>query len=87
MLKVTKPINLRQLDQEYNGKGLISKNDENDNPIEISLAENNDGSLEELTKIIAKHIAIDESKARETERQILLDKLGITSDEAKLLLG
>jgi hypothetical protein len=28
-----------------------------------------------------------EAEAKETERQALLDKLGITADEAKLLLG
>ena len=38
-------------------------------------------------KIKAKQEAIEAAKATETARQALLDKLGITADEAKLLLG
>ena len=38
-------------------------------------------------KIIAAHIGIDQSEAKAAEKQALLDRLGITADEAKLLLG
>ena len=30
---------------------------------------------------------IKEAKAREAQRQVILDRLGLTADEAKLLLG
>jgi hypothetical protein len=41
--------------------------------------------IEEKQAQIAAAIAADQ--VREVERQALLDKLGITADEAKLLLG
>ena len=87
MIKVNKPINLGQLDKEFNGKGLISTNDENHNPIEVGLSEHNNGSVKDLQAAIEKHVAVDEAAAKEAARQVLLDKLGITADEAKLLLG
>lgn len=36
---------------------------------------------------IAYEIAIAAEKARETQRQAILDRLGLTADEAKLILG
>lgn len=40
------------------------------------------------TKDLAKHAALSEAKtARTVARQIVLDRLGITADEAALLLG
>jgi len=44
----------------------------------------------EIDKAHNKKLAADEAKAnadKQTARQALLDKLGITADEAKLLLG
>ncbi len=39
-------------------------------------------------KDLAKHAALDEAKAeRAAARQAVLDKLGLTQDEAKALLG
>ena len=87
MIKVNKAINLSQLDKEFNNKGLIAINDENNNHVEIGLTEHNDGKLEDLEIAIKNHVAIDEAAAKEAARQALLDKLGITADEAKLLLG
>jgi len=37
--------------------------------------------------ILNSHIAIDSNIAKAAEKQALLDKLGITADEAQLLLG
>ena len=36
---------------------------------------------------IAEAVAQDEARAKEAARQALLDKLGITAEEAQLLLG
>ena len=86
-MKVNKKINLSQLDQELNCKGLNGTLDENNNIIEVTLADNNDATEAQLKAAIAAHIAIDEAKIRAAEKQALLDRLGITADEAKLLLG
>lgn len=83
MIKVNKLINLSQLDKEYNGEGLLGILDENDNLVAISLAENNSGNETELKAVLDKHIAI-QNKADKTA---LLAKLGISEDEAKLLLS
>jgi hypothetical protein len=87
MIKVNKMINLHQLDQEFNGKGLIANHDETGKIVEVGLADNNDGELSDLEIAIEKHKAVDETAIRKAARQALLDKLGITADEAKLLLG
>jgi hypothetical protein len=87
MIKTTKKINLAQLDKEYNGEGLIGTLDNNGNTIEIGLAENNSGNEEELKAVLDNHIAIDEQAIRDAEKSALLVKLGITADEAKLLLS
>ena len=87
MIKVNKKINLAQLDEEFNAKGLIGVVDENGNHTEIGLAENNDGNLAELEVAISNHIAIDENQIATAAKKALLEKLGITEEEAKLLLG
>jgi hypothetical protein len=87
MIKTTKKINLAQLDKEYNGEGLIGTSDDNGNHIEIGLAENNSGSELELKAVLDNHIAIDEQAIRAAEKSVLLAKLGITADEARLLLS
>lgn len=38
-------------------------------------------------EIVANHIAIDVNAEKEIQRQSLFTRLGITADEAKLLLG
>ena len=57
MIEVTKPINLEQLDNEYNSKGLIGILDENNNYISVGLADFNDGTEAELQIVIDKHKA------------------------------
>jgi hypothetical protein len=87
MIKVTKAINLGQLDQEYNGEGLIGSLDDNGNHTAVGLAECNTGNEAELQAAIDKHIAIDNQAIRAADKAALLTKLGITEDEARLLLG
>jgi hypothetical protein len=84
---VKKKINLAQLDQELNGKGLNAIHDNNGNIIEITLADNNDATEAQLKSAIDAHIAIDEAEAKAIARKALLTKLGITAEEAKLLLS
>lgn len=38
-------------------------------------------------EVIDNHIAIDSNQAKAAQRQALLNKLGITAEEAQLLLG
>jgi len=38
-------------------------------------------------EIIDNHIAIDSNQEKQATRQAILDRLGLTADEAKLLLG
>jgi hypothetical protein len=87
MIKVTKKINLGQLDREYNGEGLIATLNDNGALTEIGLADNNSGNETELQEIIKNHIAIDEQAKAAADRAALLSKLGITEEEAKLLLS
>ena len=87
MIKVNKKVNLAQLDQEYNGQGLNGVLDDLGNCVEIGLASNNTGSEEELKECLDKHIAKDLEVERIVQKAALLAKLGITADEAALLLG
>jgi len=44
--------------------------------------------IAEFAKIATdKAAAQAEAEARETQRQVILDRLGLTADEAKLILG
>lgn len=86
MIKVDKPINLIQLDKELNSKGLISKL-ENDKVVSVGLADENDSTIDDLIIAIEKHKAIDELSLIQEQRRHILEKLGITEEEAKLLLG
>ena len=46
------------------------------------------GEVAQRTKDLAKQVALAEAKAARTvAREALLDKLGITAEEAQLLLG
>ena len=84
---VKKKINLAQLDKELNGKGLNAIHDNEGNIIEIRLADNNDATEAELKIAIDAHIAIDEAQAKATAKAALLAQLGITEEQAKLLLS
>ena len=81
-----KEINLGQLSKELGNKGLIA--DFNDPKKKVILpAEGVELTEEELNAAIAAHVAIDEIKQNEIKRQAILDRIGLTADEAKLLLG
>lgn len=42
---------------------------------------------EKTAEIVQKHIGEDTSKIKVAARQAILDRLGLTEDEAKILLG
>ena len=50
---------------------------------EMTVAEFKIVEAEKATQVIAKA----EAEAKEAQRQAILDRLGLTADEAKLLLG
>ncbi len=81
-----KKINLSQLDKELDLRGLCA--DENDlSAVVIVTADDSNITQAELEAAIAAHIAIDDNAVREADKAVLLAKLGITADEAKLLLS
>jgi hypothetical protein len=87
MAITSKEINLDQLDKELGGKGLIA--DFNDDKKKLILpADSSDLTENELEAGIAAHVAQPtESDAKAAQKQALLDRLGITAEEAQLLLG
>jgi hypothetical protein len=87
MIKVNKKINLAQLDNELNGLGLIATLDEDKQIVEVGLADNNTATETQLKAAINAHVAIDEAAIRATAKAELLERLGITEDEAKLLFS
>jgi hypothetical protein len=86
-MKVNKKINLSQLDKELNNQGLNAVLNDLNEIIEIYLAENNSATNEELKKAIDNHIAIDEKQIKAEAKAALLVRLGITAEEAQLLLS
>jgi len=58
MIKVTKAINLAQLDVELNGKGLIAEVDADKNVTSVGLADNNDATEAQLEAAINAHVAV-----------------------------
>jgi hypothetical protein len=86
MTITSKQINLAQLSIELGGKGLIA--DFTDPKKKLILpADGVEISDAELKAAIDAHVAIDENAAKEAERQTILNRIGITADEAKLILG
>jgi len=86
MAITNKEINLAQLSKELGNKGLIG--DFNDTKKKLILAA--DGvelTDKELDDAIASHVAVNEAEARENAKAALLNKLGITAEEAALLLS
>jgi hypothetical protein len=70
---------MKIIEKEFNvvtGEEIIIERDE-------TIAEKK--AREKLEKEIAAEKA--EAEAKETQRQAILDRLGLTADEAKLLLG
>ncbi len=86
MAITSKEINLRQLDKELGGQGLIANFNDSNNKL-ILTAENSTVTEANLQTAIDVHIAIDDKVIKEHERAALLERLGITEDEARLLLG
>jgi hypothetical protein len=58
MIKVTKAINLEQLDGELNGKGLIAEVDADKNVTSVGLADNNHATEAQLEAAINAHVAV-----------------------------
>ncbi len=86
MAITSKEINLAQLDAELGGKGLIG--DFNDPKKKVILAaEDSDVTEEQLATAITAHNAIDDQAVKASEKKAILERLGITADEAKLLLA
>jgi hypothetical protein len=82
MAITSKEINLEQLSAELGNKGLIG--DFNDPKKKVILpAEGVEIEESELLEAIANHVAV----SKEEQKKELLEKLGITEDEAKLLLS
>ena len=86
MAITSKEINLAQLDNELGGQGLIANFQDLKKKL-IKPADNSTLTEEELEAGIAAHVAIDEDKVKATAKAALLDKLGITAEEAALLLS
>ena len=42
---------------------------------------------DDLTSLVTSHVELAQAEAKEAERQAILDRLGLTADEAKLILG
>ena len=86
MAITSKEINLNQLSKELGNKGLIA--DFTDPKKKLVLpADGVELTDAELKAAIDAHVAIDENAEKEAARQAILDRLGITADEAKLILG
>jgi hypothetical protein len=58
-----------------------------DEIVEVGLADSNTATDKELSDAIKAHKAIDEKAIREAQRQVILDRIGLTSDELKTILG
>jgi hypothetical protein len=81
-----KEINLAQLSEELGNKALVmSYNDPSEKLIKA--ADGVEIDEKDLEAAIKAHIAKDPNAERLAARQELLDRLGITEEEAKLLLA
>jgi hypothetical protein len=86
MAITSKEVNLTQLGIELGGKGLIA--DFTDPKKKLILpADGVDLTEDELKDAIAKHVAIDDDAERQARREAIADRIGLTADELKLLLG
>jgi hypothetical protein len=54
---------------------------------ELNKAEKDQQKLDEINTVKIKAKMEAEANAKEAERQAILDRLGLTADEAKLILG
>ena len=86
MAITNKEINLAQLTDELGGKGLVANFSDLENKL-ILPAEGVALTEKQLADAIRNHVAIDDSAARAAARSAVLERLGITAEEAKLLLS
>jgi len=86
MAITNKEINLAQLTDELGGKGLVANFSDLENKL-ILPAEGVALTEKQLADAIRNHVAIDDSAARAAARSAVLERLGITESEAKLLLS
>jgi hypothetical protein len=86
MAITSKEINLAQLDAELGGKGLIADFTDLKKKVIIP-ADGSDVTEELLQSAILAHTAINDEAQKASAKAALLDRLGITADEAKLLLS
>jgi hypothetical protein len=86
MAITSKEINLEQLDKELGGQGLVADFNDPNNKV-IKPADNSTITETQLESAIAAHIAVDETAAKAAQRQAVLNRLGITEEEARILLG
>jgi len=86
MAITSKEINLTQLSKELGNKGLVADFTDPKKKLIIP-AEGVELSDSELKLAIDAHVAIDENAEKNAQRQAILDRLGLTADEAKLILG
>jgi vacuolar-type H+-ATPase subunit H len=54
---------------------------------ELNKAEKDQQKIDEANALAAEAVRQAEAEAKATAKQAILDRLGITADEAKLLLG
>jgi uncharacterized LabA/DUF88 family protein len=86
MAITSKEINLGQLDVELGSKGLVA--DFNDPKKKIILtADDSDVTEAQLKAAIEAHVAVDDVAVKAQAKSELLTRLGITEEEAKLLLS
>ena len=83
-MKVTKKINLAQLDQEINGEGLNAILGTNGEIVEVTLAENNSATEADLKNAIEAHKATNPNAVKEAA-QAKLAALGLTIEEIQAI--
>jgi hypothetical protein len=91
MIKFTKPAQLNgsQLIQELRSEGIDINEDTSpfiDGNGEFFL-DIDAKDTAKAAEIVSAHIGIDEIKSKAAEKQAILDQLGITAEQAKLLLS
>jgi hypothetical protein len=84
MIKVNKPINLRQLDAELNNLGLIASLNDNEQITEVGLADNNTATEAQLKAAIDAHIALPEPEPSIEQK---LASVGLNLSDLKIALG
>lgn len=86
MAITSKAINLVQLDSELGSKGLIADLTDPKKKI-IFPSELSDVTEAQLEAAISSHVAIDEEASKATQKAEILARLGITAEEAKVILS